>query len=458
MKALAQAVIFICVFLASLPAAALTIYEIRYEFRGLTEFPTYTAMLVRYGNGTGFMRVRYTNKAKTEVYVVNMEFDEVEGRSKIDGMPHLTLQFRGKNPKYIMNTSGKKENEAYNPDVLWFKKEANDKNFRPWGVTSRNEDGTYEQGTIGTVKVMNVEDLTQSYVKTYFLDSEPFYKNLFKKNPVAVNPTGPGNNGSTNPSPSTTPTKIHLVVVAATEDPRIGFSVQKDVINFSSQIKDVATFLSLPLNYVEVSGKNFGKANLEAAVNNLRPQANDIVIFYYSGHGYSAEQNPREQYPQFDLRQSRFDDILKATVNASEILNRIQSKNARLNLVFTDCCNSNLGLLKPEGKNFALTTKSLLDWEKSFVYDLFMKSKGSILATAAKKGQYAYGNTDVGGYFTSNLITSIEKYLSKFQTVSPSWQQIITEAQSSTVKLSLSNTCAPNVTCRQDPIYAVDLR
>ncbi len=458
MKTAAKTLIFLFLFVSGFPASALTIYEIRYEFKGLTEFPTYTAMLVRYGNGTGFMRVRYTNKANTEIYVVNMEFDEVEGRSKIDGLPHLTLQFRGKNPKYIINTSGKKENEAYNPDVLWFKKEADDKNFKPWGVTSKNENGTYEQGTIGNVKVMNVEDLTQSYVRTYFLDSEPFYKNLFRKNPVAVNPTGPGGNGSTNPSPSTTPAKIHLLIIAATEDPRIGFSVQKDVVNFSSQIRDVATFLSIPLNYVEVSGKNFGKASLEAAVNSLKPGANDIVIFYYSGHGYSAQQNASEQYPQFDLRQSRFDDIQKATLNASEVLNRIRSKNARLNLVFTDCCNSNLGLLKPEGKNFALTTKSLLDWEKAFVYDLFMKSRGSVLATAAKKGQYAYGNTDVGGYFTSNLTTAIEKYLSKFQTSAPSWQQIITEAQSSTVKLSMTNICAPNTSCRQDPIYAVDLR
>src|SRR5258708_31386579 len=95
-----------------------------------SDFPKYTATLVRYGNGTGFMRVRYSNKTNSETYVVDMEFDEVEGRSKIDGLPHLTLQFKGKGPKYIINTSGNKTNEAYNPDVLWFKKRAEDKNFK----------------------------------------------------------------------------------------------------------------------------------------------------------------------------------------------------------------------------------------------------------------------------------------------------------------------------------------
>jgi Caspase domain len=443
----------------SLQSYSLTIYEISYEFKNLTEFPRYTAMLVRYGNGTGFMRVRYFNKNQTEVYVVNMEFEEVEGRSKIDGLPHLTLQFKGRDPKYIINTSKNKNNEAYNPDVLWFKKEATEVNFRPWGVTSQNTDGTYEHGKILAVKVMNVADLTKPYVKTYFLENESFYVNLFsKENPVAVTtqpikPTGPVVPTTT----PTSPTKIHFILVAATEDPRIGFSVQKDVINISSQVKDVATFLNVPLNYVEISGKKFGKSSIETALTNLKPGTNDIVIFYYSGHGYSNELKTNIDYPQFDLRQSRFDDITVATLNAADIFNTIKAKKARLNLVITDCCNSNLGLLKPEGKNFALTTKSLMSWDKTFCYDLFMKSKGSIIATAAKKGQYAYGNTDVGGYFTSNLITSMEKYLSKFQTASPTWQQIIAEAQNTTVSLSLSNLCTTKTSCRQDPVFVVEV-
>jgi|CXWL01.1.fsa_nt_gi hypothetical protein len=459
MKVLLKPFIFIAFLLFSIESYSLTIYEISYEFKNLTEYPRYTAMLVRYGNGTGFMRVKYSNKANTETYVVDMVFNEVEGRSKIDGLPHLTLQFKGESPKYIKNGTKEKQ-DAYNPDILWFKKESTDKNFKPWGVTSLNTDGTYEYGKILNVKVMNKNDLTKTFVKAYFLETESFYTNLFSPavpNPVTTNPvvtTDPGNN---NPTTAATPAKLHFILVANTNDPRIGYSVQKDVINITSQVKDVATFLGLPLNMVEISGTKFGKASVEAALNNLNPGTNDIVIFYYSGHGYSNDRNADEAYPQFDLRQSRFDDVFVATLNASEVFNKIKAKNARLNLVITDCCNSSLGLLKPEGKNFALTTKSLMTWEKSFCYDLFMKSRGTVIATAAKKGQYAYGNTDVGGYFTSNLITSMEKYLSKFQTGTPTWQQIIAEAQTTTVSLSLTNLCTANATCRQDPVYSVSV-
>jgi Caspase domain len=377
--------------LFSIRGFSISIYEISYEFKKLTDFPRYTAMLVRYGNGTGFMRVRYSNKNYTETYVVDMEFDEVEGRSKIDGLPHLTLQFKGKNPRYIINSSGKKTNEAYNPDVLWFKKRADDKNFTPWGVTSLNTDGTYEQGKILSIKVMNTADLTKAYVKQYFLVNESFYTNLFSPveniKPPSVKPiVPPGNNTIPgNTTTTTTPAKIHFILVANTEDPRIGSSVKKDVTNIYSEMKDVSTFLNLPLDYVEISGAKFGKASVEAAINNLKPGADDIVVFYYSGHGYSNDQQTSQLYPQFDLRQSRFEDITVATLNVSDVYNKIKAKNARLNLIISDCCNSSLGTLKPEGKNFALTAKSLLSWDKSFCYNLFLQSKGSILATAAKK-------------------------------------------------------------------------
>lgn len=480
MKALKKFLLLAIAALFSINCFSISIYEISYEFKNLTEFPKYTAFLVRYGNGTGFMRVRYMDKTGKEIYVVEMEFDEVEGRSKIDGLPHLTLQFKGKSPRYIINTSGKKDNEAYNPDVLWFKKRPDDKNFKPWGVTSQNTDATFEQGKILNVKVLNTADLTKTYVRQYFIATESFYVNLFKVEPVTTEPvkyppvkpkTEPtvsnngtknnnSNTGNTKPQPYVnvnTAAKLHFVAIANTNDPRIGYSVQKDLVNLSSQIKDVSVFLKIPLSYVEVSGANFNKKNVENAINNLKPGPNDIVIFYYSGHGYSIEQNTTQQYPQFDLRESRFDDILVATLNASDVMDKIKAKNARLNLVLSDCCNSSLGMLKPEGKTFALTAKSLLSWDKTYCYNLFMNSKGSIIATAAKKGQFAYGNTDVGGYFTSNFVTAMEKYLSKFQTSTPTWEQIINETQETTISLSMSNVCSKNTTCRQDPFFAVNV-
>jgi hypothetical protein len=84
---------------------------------------------------------------------------------------------------------------------------------------------------------------------------------------------------------------------------------KKNMHNIYSEIKDVATFLNLPMIYTEVSGQKFGRKNVESALNNLSPGPNDIVIFYYSGHGFSYDQTETQAYPQLDLRESRFEDI-----------------------------------------------------------------------------------------------------------------------------------------------------
>ena len=50
-----------------------------------------------------------------------------------------------------------------------------------------------------------------------------------------------------------------------------------------------------------ISGKTYGKKNAEAAIKKLNPGPNDIVVFYYSGHGFrKAGPNPR--FPLIDLR------------------------------------------------------------------------------------------------------------------------------------------------------------
>jgi hypothetical protein len=118
------------------------------------------------------------------------------------------------------------------------------------------------------------------------------------------------------------------------------------------------------------------------------------------------------------------------------------------------------GVLSNQYGFYSITLDSgiytILSWDKTYCYNLFMNSKGSIIATAAKKGQFAYANTDVGGYFTSNFVTALEKYLSKFQAKSPTWEEIITEKQETTVTQNMLNICTKNTTCRQDPVFAVN--
>jgi len=442
-----KAAIIAFILLLSFKGYSLTIYEISYEFKTYTDYPRYTAFLVRYGNGTGFMRIRYYKRDFSETLVVNMDFDEIEGTATIDGLLQKTLKFQGKNPTFMMNTSLIK-NQIYNPDLIWFKKSTSQANYVPWGVTSRNSDGKYDQGKITSVKLMNSKDLTSPYVRLYFGENEPFYLSLFAP---------PANTTYTNVSNTLSPAKLYLITVANTEDASIGTGVKRDIVNVYNELKDVASFLSMPFIYKEISGPNFTKQNVNSVLAGLYPGSNDVVIFYYSGHGFTYDFDPNQAYPQLDFRtNAHFQEVDQYTINASDIYFTIKKKNARLSLIITDCCNASIGAIKPFGKNYPQTAKSVLTWNKSYCYNLFMQSKGCILAAAAQKGQSAYCDAS-GSYFTSNLMTSMEKYLSKFQLKTPSWEQIVDEAKVSTASLSLTNECKAS-SCRQDPVCYLEVK
>jgi len=430
-------ILMICL-LFSATAFSLTMYEIKYEFPKNQTSPSYTAFLVRYGDGTGFMRVRYYNKSQAKDMVVDMSFDEIYSKSNASLYEYDQLEFKGKNPVHVLGESN------YNPDLIWFQKKPGDTYFKPWGVTSPNTDNTYEQGNIISVKLLNAVDLTTSYVNLYFGTAEPFYVNLFSKN----------NNNSSTTTSNSAKINLYLINVANTRDPSIGKSCEVDLKRTEAEFSDVCDFLGFNFIYKEITGTDFGKYNVEQAVANIAPSSNDVVVFVYSGHGFSYNDDPDHKYPQLDLRRTRGDDIHSYTLNIADIYNKIKAKNARLNLVLSDCCNSEAGINRTLGINFALTQKSTIGWNWSSCASLFLNTKASIIVSAAKKGEAALCNSDIGGYFTYSFFLAMEKKFSKGYFGTITWDSLISDAENSTSDLAVRNQCE-NGTCRQDPIHWV---
>lgn len=433
--------LFLMVFLlCSATAFSLTMYEIKYEFPTNQSSPSYTAFLVRYGDGTGFMRVRYYNTTSQKDMVVDMSFQEIYSKSNASLYDYDQLEFKGKDPVMIMGET------SYNPDFIWFQKKAGDAYFRPWGVTSPNKDNTYQEGKITSVKLLNASDLTSSYVNLFFATSEPFYVSLFSKTNTASNNTT-YTNGSAK-------INLYLVSVANTRDPSIGKSCEVDLRRTQAEFSDLCDFMGFNFVYKEITGSDFGKYGVQRAIAGIYPSKNDVVVFVYSGHGFSYNNDPDHKYPQLDLRRTRGDDINSSTLNIADIYNQIKAKNARLNIVLSDCCNTEAGINRTMGTNFALTQKSSIGWNWSSCASLFLNSKASIIVSAAKKGEAALCNSDIGGYFTYSFFTAMEKKFSKGYFGTISWDSLISDAENSTIELAVRNQCE-NGSCRQDPIHWV---
>ena len=122
--------------------------------------------------------------------------------------------------------------------------------------------------------------------------------------------------------------------------------------------------------------------------------AQDTIFVYYSGHGHSDVH--KRHY--LDLRPSN----PAFSVMRNDLAAALQAKPCRLKMLVTDTCSNFLDTqLAASVKQFAaLQSKAQL-----YAKNLFLQHEGFLDITAASPGHFARGGDDIGGFFTTALIT-----------------------------------------------------
>lgn len=417
------------------PAFSQSAFKFKYKFRDVGDTTTYTAFMVSYGDGTGFIRVRYMDNIKKTPILVDLEMEEhylVDKRGVVDS---TKFYYQGTRPFYILGDS----TEEYDPEVFWFKENPATGDYDPWGVTV-TIGKTVVQGDFIKVDLLGQQDLTKDLILTYFTKDDDIYKNLFETQTRSLTPAEKSE-------------KLNLVVVANTEDESIGRSCVRDKDRAVKTFSELAEFLQIKFNSTVIYGKDYSKANVEKAIRELNPGKEDIVIFYYSGHGFSKAMDESHKYPYLDLRSNpHTQDWNVESINIESIFNSIRSKGARLNLVLSDCCNNDPNSPNNVGVSIAHTRGSGLTWSLDNCRSLFLNPKPiSILMTAADKGQEASGSNDDGGFFSNYFVSTLHDHFSKFKS-NVNWNEILEDAKIQTIQY-VKKYCTKGDVCEQDPFY-----
>ncbi|WP_373830408.1 caspase family protein, partial [Bacteroides heparinolyticus] len=156
----------------------------------------------------------------------------------------------------------------------------------------------------------------------------------------------------------------------------------------------------------------------------LQPGSDDIVFFIYSGHGFRFD-NQTSKYPCFDLTTSQYDDVEDDNyLQMSDIYNEICGKEARLNIVLSDCCNTPIGVEAPYREVGTLFSRSSNNYSVKRLGQLFLQARGSLISTAASPGETSVCDM-TGGYFTLSFIRSLRKEINAVNQQSVSWENII---------------------------------
>jgi len=206
---------------------------------------------------------------------------------------------------------------------------------------------------------------------------------------------------------------FHAIIIADTNDSTIGNSVMIDKRKINSLTKNIARNTGLKLKQYNIYGFNFNFNTIRRSLNNLSVRPDDVVMFYYSGHSSNAG----AKWPALNLK--------GRSLKLENVISSLKAKKPRLLLIIADSCN-NLTSRGSSLNNF-MSLRGVQTAKKKNYQKLFLKHKGTIVMGAARRGEYAWGNGQHGGFFTYQLLESLNQELALAS--SPTWNNLVKRAE-----------------------------
>lgn len=205
----------------------------------------------------------------------------------------------------------------------------------------------------------------------------------------------------------------YCLILLMDSDVNISASVIKDAetVQKALEVLQSEGISELKMTTMRSSEKKVKTSDMIEWIGNLDPSEDDVVMIYYSGHGFIDEQN--RHYLSFEEGD---------TIPRSDIISRLNELDCRLRILITDSCSNLVSLPTP----VTSSPRSIGEkQDRKYYKDLFIDHRGLLDVTAASEGEYAWGNSTLGGYFTSSLFSSFKGDGIRFRT----WEDVIKDAK-----------------------------
>lgn len=237
---------------------------------------------------------------------------------------------------------------------------------------------------------------------------------------------------------------LHAIVFADTNDKNVGDCDYQDYLNMSMEVNTIASAIGMQMKPYFYKDTDCSNSNLRKVLANLHTDKDDVVIFYYSGHGARSSYDS-SKYPQMCLASNYDSDFYPL----EGVLNQLKKQNARLKIVIGDCCNSVVQGVSPKDimeKGATVLTKDPVNSYRN----LFFGNEGLIIVSSSQSGEtsaavcYSDGRP-AGGAFTISLLNVMQSVVKKG--LDASWEDILATTRDLT-KESRNHT----------PVYDVALK
>lgn len=203
---------------------------------------------------------------------------------------------------------------------------------------------------------------------------------------------------------------MHVLLTGATNDRSIGLGAKKNLQNYSTMLQSVIAALDCNYSFSVYDDPLCTKANVINWINELELGSDDVVVFYYSGHGGRALNDP-DPFPQMCMNRPDNESLYMPVKQVKTLLEK-KDPGPRLAIIITECCNSeSAGIrIKPL---FAMSTEkyiSLASFNEKALRDLFFNTKGLVMISSSKAKEYSFIcptlDSNGGGIFSNQFLDS----------------------------------------------------
>lgn len=162
----------------------------------------------------------------------------------------------------------------------------------------------------------------------------------------------------------------------------------------------LAKHLNRPLDMKIVEGNRVERASVIQAIQKMRVDADDILLVFYTGHGFRNKEK-RGQFPYLFFTRTQ------EAMDMDELVQRVYDKQARFALVIVDSCNlpfAHLG--EDDGGRYIDDDFNTQGQIRCNLKHLFENRRGVLAIASASPGEVAYASHS-GGYFTQAFLDTI---------------------------------------------------
>ncbi|SDL26502.1 caspase family protein [Siphonobacter aquaeclarae] len=217
---------------------------------------------------------------------------------------------------------------------------------------------------------------------------------------------------------------FHALLMADTRDELLSGACERDLEVMHRQFEQISSAIGFQLSEKVISRDFFTVNELEKVLDSLRIAPDDVVFFYYTGHGYNVA-GRADRFPILHVDKKN----IRRNPELSAIHERLRAKKPRLCISLGDCCNdlltSTRGMVsrKPMIRGLNLTDDSL----NASYRRLFRIPAGDILIASSQPPQQSSAHPDSGSFYTRSFTEALET-ATRFAG-NPTWEALLSDTQ-----------------------------